>query len=228
MMITLSSIQPLKLVAISGSTSTPSRTEALIENIVVRVQQHIHVEVEFIRLSEIGHLIHGASRRDLLAPEVQQVLQTIEQADALIVGSPVYRASYTGLFKHLFDYVDQFALVDKPILLSATGGSERHALMIEHQLRPLFGFFQANALPIGVFATDKDFVNYQIQDQLVLDRIDLAVARAIPQFLFASTLNLNNSSDQTDGIKLNQILTSQPHATFLKHIEDFARHTQLQ
>lgn len=49
----------------------------------------------------------------------------------------MYRGSYTGLFKHFFDFIHQDALIDKPILLAATGGSERHALVIDHQLRPL-------------------------------------------------------------------------------------------
>ena len=73
------------------------------------------------------------------------------------MASPVYRASFTGLFKHLFDFVGQYALFDKPGLLAATGGTDRHALIIEHQFRPLFAFFQALTLPIGVYAKDSDF-----------------------------------------------------------------------
>jgi FMN reductase len=76
-------------------------------------------------------------------------LAAVEAADALIVGTPVYRASFTGLFKHFFDFVEQTALVDVPVLLAASGGSDRHALVLEHQLRPLFSFFQAQTLPIG-------------------------------------------------------------------------------
>jgi MsuE subfamily FMN reductase len=67
-------------------------------------------------------------------------LAAVEAADALIVGTPVYRASFTGLFKHFFDFVEQTALVDVPVLLAASGGSDRHALVLEHQLRPLFSF----------------------------------------------------------------------------------------
>ena len=77
-------------------------------------------------------------------------MRRIESATLLIVASPVYRASFTGLFKHVFDFVGQYSLIDKPVLLAATGGSDRHALIIEHQFRPLFSFFQALTLPIGV------------------------------------------------------------------------------
>ena len=99
----------------------------------------------------------------------------------LIVGTPVYRASFTGLFKHFFDFVEQTALVDVPVLLAAQGGSERHALVLEHQLRPLFSFFQAQTLPIGVYATDKDFTP-RIPSTVNYYEIALlfTVARALP------------------------------------------------
>ena len=63
-------------------------------------------------------------------------MRQIESADALIVATPVYRGSYTGLFKHLFDLVDHEALIGTPVLLAATGGSDRHSLVIDHQFGP--------------------------------------------------------------------------------------------
>ncbi|MNY49913.1 NAD(P)H-dependent FMN reductase [compost metagenome] len=71
-------------------------------------------------------------------------------------------------------------MIDKPVLLAATGGSERHALIIDHQLRPLFSFFQARTLPLGVYATDKDFAGYRLQDEALIQRARLAVQRALP------------------------------------------------
>ena len=108
-------------------------------------------------------------------------MAAVEAADALIVGTPVYRASFTGLFKHFFDFVEQTALVDVPVLLAASGGSDRHALVLEHQLRPLFSFFQAQTLPIGAYATDRDFTpEYTVKSEQLSDRVTLAVARALP------------------------------------------------
>jgi FMN reductase len=216
----VTSIRPLKLVAVTGAPNSPSKTETLVNAILAQLQQHIQVDVQYIRLSQIGYLLNGAARRDLLAEEVQSALDLIEAADALVVASPVYRASYTGLFKHLFDYVDQFALVDKPVLLAATGGSERHGLVLEHQFRPLFSFFQSHTLPIGVFATDKDFENYQVVNPLLLERIKLAVTRAIPQFLFASKLKVNPTIHNDLEIKLHQVLATQPHSVFLQHVQN--------
>jgi FMN reductase len=97
-----------------------------------------------------------------------------------VVATPVFRGSYAGLFKHFFDFIHQDALVDKPVLLAANGGSERHALVIDHQLRPLFSFFQARTLPLGVYATDKDFVGYRLRDEAVIERARLAIQRALP------------------------------------------------
>lgn len=71
-------------------------------------------------------------------------------------------------------------LTDTPVLLAANGGSERHALVIDHQLRPLFSFFQARTLPLGVYATDKDFVDRRLSDEAVIERARLAVQRALP------------------------------------------------
>ena len=70
-------------------------------------------------------------------------------ADALVLASPVYKGSYCGLFKHLLDLLDPLSLAGKPVLLGATGGGPRHALVIEHQLRPLLGFFEAQTLATG-------------------------------------------------------------------------------
>ncbi len=173
--------KPLNVVAVSGGLNHPSKTEALVQAILNELGEATPIEVHFIKFSEIGHLLGGAIYRNQLPERVQHDLAAVEAADVLIVGTPVYRASFTGLFKHFFDFVEQTALVDVPVLLAASGGSERHALVIEHQLRPLFSFFQAQTLPIGVYATDKDFTpEYTIHSELLRERITLAVARALP------------------------------------------------
>src|SRR5690606_9275371 len=171
---------PYRVVAVSGSLHEPSKTTALLRAIAAAVAERIDVEVNVTELTEIGPGLAGALRRDDLPVAVEDQLRAIEGADLLIVGSPVYRASFTGLFKHLFDFVGQYALVGKPVLLAATGGGERHALIIEHQLRPLFSFFQALTLPLGVYASTTDFDGYTLTDEALQQRIDQAVERALP------------------------------------------------
>jgi FMN reductase len=174
------STPPLRVVAVSGSLHAPSKTTALVKEILASLGSRVDIDAHLIEVTEIGPEFAGALRRDQLTDEVEQELRRIEGADLLIVASPVYRASFTGLFKHLFDFVGQYALVDTPVLLVATGGSDRHALIIEHQFRPLFGFFQALTLPIGVYANDSDFTDYRVTSLDLQERIDLAIARALP------------------------------------------------
>ena len=172
--------RPLRVVAVSGSLTAPSRTTALVEAITEAFGRALPIEPHVITLNHLGPHLAGALTRKQLPPEAEAELQHIENADLLIVATPVYRASFTGLFKHLFDFVDQYALVDTPVLLAATGGSERHALIIEHQLRPLFGFFQSLTLPLGVYASTADFDGYRLREGSVEQRIEQAVSRGLP------------------------------------------------
>ncbi len=172
--------RPLSVVGVSGSTHSPSRTTALVSSILDVVARDRDVDTHLVEIDRIGPGLAGTVRRSELAVDVQAELARIESADLLVVASPVYRASYTGLFKHLFDFVEQYALVGTPVLLAATGGSERHGLMIEHQLRPLFGFFQSLTLPNGIYASDADFTDYRISNDELQERIETAVARALP------------------------------------------------
>lgn len=171
---------PLRVVGFSGSLHEPSKTTVLVEALIEAVAARTPVDVRLIELTQIGPGLAGALRRDQLPADVEDALQAIENADLLVVASPVYRASFTGLFKHVFDFVGQYALVGKPVLLAATGGGERHALIIEHQLRPLFAFFQALTLPLGVYASDTDFDGHELRDSTVRARIDQAVSRGLP------------------------------------------------
>lgn len=171
------------IVAVAGSVSAHSRTQVLVQRLLEGVEQHAGREGTIIQLGDFAAELGSALTPDHLAPRTRAIIHTIEQANLLIVGSPVYRGSYPGLLKHLFDLVDQHALTGTPVLLAATGGSDRHALMIEHQLRPLFAFFQALTLPLGVYASTRDFDGHEIASAALLERIDRAVdmaARFLP------------------------------------------------
>ena len=107
------------------------------------------------------------------------MIDDIETADLLIVGTPVYRGSYTGAFKHVFDLVRHDRLRGTPVILTATGGSQMHGLVTEHQLRPLFGFFGALSLPTAVYATESDFENYMLVSNPVRQRVAAAASDAV-------------------------------------------------
>lgn len=168
----------LNVVAVVGSTSASSRTLVLARAIVEQLGQHLAVDGHFVQLGEIARPLGAALSRSELPPEVERQLQRIESADLLLAAVPVFRGAYPGLFKHLFDLIELDALIDTPVLLAATGGSERHALVLEHQLRPLFGFLQALTLPVGVYAVPSDFEDGRVADPRLTARIALAAARA--------------------------------------------------
>lgn len=172
--------KPLSIVAVVGSPQEPSKTGVLVDAILAELAAALPASLHVIRMSELGPSFAGALDRRDLPVRVEEELRRIEQADVLIAASPVYRASFTGLFKHLFDFVDQYALVDTPVLIAATGGSERHSLILEHQLRPLFGFFQALTLPQGIYAASSDFDGYELQSPVLAERIQQAVTRGLP------------------------------------------------
>lgn len=96
--------------------------------------------------------------------------------------TPLYSASYSGLFKSFFDILDPDALVDLPVLIGATGGSERHSLALEHALRPLFGYLRAVVVPTAVFAASSDWGSGLDAGGSLAQRIDRAggeLARAV-------------------------------------------------
>lgn len=172
----------LNVVAVSGGAYRPSRTlvltEALVAALVAALGERLEFNARIIELGDIARPVGGALSRKELPDDVEAQLRAIEQADLLVVAAPVYRGSYPGQFKHLFDLIDLNALIDTPVLLAATGGSERHALVLDHQLRPLFSFFQALTLPIGVYASEADFQDYRITSAPLQARIELAAERA--------------------------------------------------
>lgn len=170
----------IKVVAVSGNAQRPSRTLVLVEQLLAALGDALPLDVRVVELGALAPHIGGVLYRDKLPAFVEAELHAIETADLLLVASPVYRGSYTGLFKHLFDFVHHEALIDVPVLLAATGGSDRHSLVIDHQLRPLFSFFQSLTLPIGVYATEHDFSGYEVSSEALRERIALAVERAVP------------------------------------------------
>ena len=181
--------RPLTVVGVSGSPTRPSRTTALVEHVTNVFAGELGGEPIVVELGPLLTDLGAGPYRSDLGPAAIQALETVERADVLVVGSPAYRATYTGLFKLFFDHVGQYALTDTPIVLTATGGSDRHALLVEHQMRPLFGFFQSLTLPLGIFANEGDFTDYRVDSAELSGRIEQTVSRTMP--LLASHLRLD-------------------------------------
>lgn len=162
------------LVAIAGSVNRPSKSRALAEAVAQAALARIDLTVSAYDLIDAGPGLGAAFSRAELSPTAAAIVEAVEKADAIIAMSPVYKGSYTGLFKHLFDFVTPTSLVNKPVVIGATGGGHRHGLVVEHQLRPLFGFFSAMTVPTSVYASDHEFQDGIPVDPVVVQRIDLA------------------------------------------------------
>jgi FMN reductase len=163
-----------RIVSFSGNLRRPSKTRALVELVAAHVADQRQVRLDIYDLLDAGPGLGLALQRKDLPLPAARIIDAIEQADALIVGTPVYKGAYTGLFKHVFDLVEPRALVGKPVVITATGGGARHALVVEHALRPLFGFFEALTIPTAVYASDADFRDGQPAEAGVLTRVSAA------------------------------------------------------
>jgi len=160
-----------KLVGIAGSFNRPSKTLALVRHVAELASARYGFTSKTYDLHDVGPSLGSALWRKDLDDQAKRVVDDIVQADALIIGSPTYKGSYPGHFKHLIDLIEPHELRAKPIIITATGGGDRHALMVEHQLRPLFGFFMAHTMPTAVYASDRDFTDYEISSVPLSNRI---------------------------------------------------------
>lgn len=174
----------LRVAVVNGSPSEKSKTMGLADVVLetlarLLADEDIAIDETRIDVYRLGPAFTGALEREDITPEIEDALRAVEQADLLIAATPVFRGSYTGLFKHFFDLIDQYALANKPVLLIATGGGEHHALVLEHALRPLFGFFQAMTLPVAVFASSGDFDGTTLLTPRIYGRIEMAITDVI-------------------------------------------------
>ena len=167
-----------RIAGFAGSLSAPSRTRLIVEAAVKLTSERFGATGQVFDLRDFGPSLGMAHRVEDLAPEAQTLIQSIRDADALVFATPVHKGSYTGLFKHVFDLMHPDDLRGKPILLIANGGGDRHALIIEHLLRPLFGFFEAQTLATGLYVSDRDFAGGALTDKTTRARLD----RAVDQF----------------------------------------------
>lgn len=177
----------IRIVAVVGNPGALSRTkvlaQAITDRLVAALAPHLGVQLQVLEIAVLAPSIGSVSNARDLPPEGAAALQAIETADLIVAATPVYKGSYTGLFKHLFDLLDPEALVGRPVLLAANGGSVRHALVVDHQVRPLFAFFRALTLPSAVYAAESDFDGYALRSGPLLSRIDEAVRQAVHQFI---------------------------------------------
>ncbi|MET7457538.1 CE1759 family FMN reductase [Streptomyces sp. NPDC005574] len=151
----------MKLVVVSAGLSVPSSTRLLADRLAAAAGRQAPagapVDVQVVELRELAVEIAHNFTNGFPGRALSAALDAVTAADGLIVVTPVFSASYSGLFKSFFDVLDPDALTGKPVLIAATGGSARHSLVLEHALRPLFSYLRAVVVPTAVYAASEDW-----------------------------------------------------------------------
>ncbi|MFD9964941.1 FMN reductase [Amycolatopsis sp. NPDC058986] len=146
------------LAVVTAGLSQPSSSRLLADRLAAATVTTLgEAAVEVIELRDFAVDVTNNLLTGFPSPKLRAAIDTVERADGLIVVTPVFTASYSGLFKSFFDVLDQVVLEGKPVLLGATGGTERHSLVLDLQLRPLFGYLRATPAPTGVYAASSDW-----------------------------------------------------------------------
>ncbi|MEA2544941.1 MAG: reductase [Chloroflexota bacterium] len=150
------------LVVVTAGLSQPSATRLLADRISAAVDRHlrdagVEPHVEVIELRDHAQDLTNNLLTGFPGPRLQAVIDALLAADGLIAVTPIFSASYSGLFKMFFDVVNRDALAGKPTLIAATGGTPRHSLAIEHAIRPLFAYLNAAVVATGVYAAAEDW-----------------------------------------------------------------------
>jgi len=132
------------------------------------------VDVELIEVRDHAHDLVNNLLVGYPSEELERVQDSVRRADALVAVTPTFSASYNGIFKMFVEVLDDTALVDKPVLVAATGGTGRHSLVLEHALRPLFSYLHAVVVPTAVFAAPEDWGAGDAAQGSLVQRIDRA------------------------------------------------------
>jgi FMN reductase len=168
-----------RLAVVSAGTSDPSSTRLLADRIADRTvalaaRDGHDVTVSVIELRELAADVSTALVSQLITPKLREAITVLSEADGLVVSTPVYKAGPSGLFTSFFDVLDNDLLIAKPVVLAATAGTARHALVADDQMRPLFAYLRAMTAPTSLFAAPEDWA-----DPSLNQRIDRAVRELV-------------------------------------------------
>jgi FMN reductase len=171
---------PKRVVVVSAGTGNPSSTRQLTDRIAQKsldLLEHAGTPAttSVIELGPLAVDIARAAVAGFPGEQLQAAIDRLAAADAIIAATPVYKAGISGLFKSFFDVLDNDLIVAKPALLAATGGTPRHALVIDDQMRPLFAYMRALTLPTSVYAAPEDWGTSDLGARIERAATELAV-----------------------------------------------------
>jgi FMN reductase len=171
--------ETFRLVVVSAGTGDPSSTRLLAdrtaEHVAALAARHGNtVTVSVVELRELAADISTALVSALVTPKLQRAITALGEADGIIAATPVYKAGPSGLFTSFFGVLDNDLLIAKPVVLAATAGTARHALVADDQMRPLFAYLRTMTAPTSLFAAPEDW-----SDPALNKRIDRAAIELV-------------------------------------------------
>ena len=171
--------ETFRVAVVTAGTSDPSSTRLLADRVAQRAEaiatRHGHAAIiSVIELREIATDVTTALTSQLVTPRLQQAIDALAAADGIIAATPVYKASASALFTSFIHVLDNDLLIAKPVVLAATAGTARHALVADQEMRPLFAFLRAMTAPTSLFAAPEDW-----SDPALANRIDRAAVELV-------------------------------------------------
>jgi len=178
-MMTNTDQRPFRVVVVNAGVSDPSSTKMLADRLALRVEAAAQrdgrtVETQHLDLRELLPELSGALASGHLGPKFTKAVEALKSADGIIATAPVYKAGPSGLFSSFFQVLDNDLLIAKPVVLGATAGTARHALVVDEQMRSMFAFLRTMTTPTSVFASTEDW-----QDKSLGKRIDRAARELV-------------------------------------------------
>ena len=167
----------------------------------------MELSVEIVELREYARDLANNVVAGFPSPQLAAVIDRVTSADGLVAVTPIYTGSYSGLFKMFVDVLDPDALEGKPVVIAATAGSARHALALEHAMRPLFSYLRTVVVPTAVFAATEDWA----AGRDLGDRIERAADELVRQLRRAADRPVI-AAEKLDAevIPLERLLAGQP------------------
>jgi FMN reductase len=163
------------VVVITAGLGQPSSTRLLGERLAAATEQALaraggSIDVQIVELREYAHDLTNQLLTGFPSARLAELIEQVIAADALIAVTPIFSASYSGLFKTFFDVLQPESLAGTPVLIAATAGTARHSLALEFAMRPLFSYLRTVVVPTAVFAATEDWAS----PGALADRIDRA------------------------------------------------------
>jgi FMN reductase len=170
-------VKQRRIAVVSGGLNEPSSTRLLADRLAsastrALAELDVEVEIDMIDLRDHAQELTNMLLTGFAGPDLATAIDKVVKSDGLIAATPIFSASYSGLFKTFFDVLDQDVLAGKPALIAATAGTARHSLALEHVVRPLFSYLRAVVVPTTVFAAAEDWGTGSEAGEALSERVD--------------------------------------------------------